>query len=76
MAYGWQILKAAVEQEILFPSKKVFDEYCKKLEGKEEPFEVIEVQEAEGGCVIARMRKRYNNNAFLSASNNQKDNPF
>ena len=30
MAYKWTILKAAVEQEILFPSIRNYEEYKKK----------------------------------------------
>lgn len=67
MAYRWSILKAAVEQEILFPSKANFDGYIHDLTLKGEPFEVINTESNPDGTVTATMRKRYNNNAFLSS---------
>ena len=66
MAWSWRILRAAVEQEILFPSRDVFDGYIKSLEKKEEPFEVLTVTDNADGSVTVLMRKRYNpHNAFL-----------
>lgn len=65
MAYRWTILKAAVEQEILFPNKACYDAYILSLTIKGEPFEVSSVCENADGTVTATMRKRYNNNLFL-----------
>ena len=63
---NWRILRAAVEQEILFPSRAVFDSYIKDLEKKEEPFEVLTANDNTDGSVTVLMRKRYNpNNVFL-----------
>ena len=67
MAYRWSILKAAVEQQILFPTKTCYDEYIRTLTIKGEPFEVHSVAENPDGTVTAVMRKRYNNNAFLAS---------
>lgn len=67
MAYRWSILKAAVEQQILFPNKACYDEYIRALTIKGEPFEVYPVTENPDGTVTAVMRKRYNNNAFLAS---------
>ena len=66
MAWSWKILKAAVEQEILFPSRAVFDIYIKGLEKKKEPFEVLSVLENTDNTLTVIMRKRYNpQNPFL-----------
>lgn len=65
MAYKWTILKAAVEQEILFPSIRNYEEYKKKLERKDEPYEVISETPQDDNSIIVTMRKRYNYNAFL-----------
>lgn len=65
MAYKWTILKAAVEQEILFPSIRDYEEYKKKLERKEEPYEVVSETPQKDNSIIVTMRKRYNYNAFL-----------
>lgn len=66
MAYGWKILKAAVEQEILFPNMESFDACIKRLSQRNEPFQVLSAVQNEDGTVTALMRKRYNpQNAFL-----------
>ena len=36
MGNTWRILKAAVEQEILFPSKNCYKDYVQKLYQKQE----------------------------------------
>lgn len=66
MARDWHIVRAAVEQEILFPSRKSFDNYINDMTRKGQPFEVWDVKDNEDGTVSAFMRKRYNpQNAFL-----------
>lgn len=66
MAWSWKILRAAVEQEILFPGRGVFNTYIESLEKKQEPFEVLSTTDNEDGTVTVVMRKRYNpSNAFL-----------
>lgn len=66
MAWSWKILRAAVEQEILFPNKNVFDTYIEGLRKKKEPFEVLNVIEDGDGTLTVIMRKRYNpQNPFL-----------
>ena len=66
MAYSWQILRAAVEQEILFPSRKAYEAYIDGLKRKVMPFEVIGEHERLDGSLIVLMRKRYNpNNKML-----------
>ena len=66
MAYSWKILKGAVEQEILFPSEKDYEEYLAKyFVAKELPFEIVDEQENEDGTMTVIMRKPYNNNEFL-----------
>lgn len=68
MAYKWQILRAAVEQEILFPSRKVYEEYISSMERKRMPYEVIGEHERLDGSVVVLMRKRYNPmNPFLES---------
>ena len=69
MAYRWTILKAAVEQQILFPAKSCYDEYIRTLTLKGEPFEVSSVCDNADGTVTTTIRKRYNNNLFLSSEN-------
>lgn len=70
MAYNWKIVKAAVEQIILFPSEQVFETYCCKLTCKQEPFEIKGKKINPDGTVTAIFRKRYNQNDFLSLSDN------
>ena len=65
MAYRWKILRAAVEQEILFPSAWDFEIYVEGLGRKGEPCEVFQKRENADGTVTAILRKRYNNNEFL-----------
>lgn len=65
MAYSWTILKAAVEQVILFPSERVFETYCHELNRKQEPFELLASVTNPNGSVTAKIRKRYNQNEFL-----------
>lgn len=66
MGYNWQILRAAVEQEIQFPSRKAFKAYIDGLQSKGMPYEVIGEHERLDGTMVVLMRKRYNpQNAFL-----------
>ena len=66
MARKWSILRAAVEQEIAFPSREVFDAYIAGLDRKGEPYQVGSVSEHADGTLTVLMRKRYNpGNAFL-----------
>lgn len=66
MAWSWKILRAAVEQEILFPSKESLESYIDLLKQRDEPFEINNVQENGDGTLTVVMRKRYNrNNPFL-----------
>lgn len=66
MAWSWRILRAAVEQEILFPSKSVFNAYIEGLQKKNEPFEITNQTENADGTLTVIMRKRYNpHNQFL-----------
>ena len=60
MARNWLILRAAVEQEILFPSQKALDDYVAKLEVENFPHQLIRSTVKEDGTVVALMRKRYN----------------
>ena len=60
MGYNWKILRAAVEQEILFPSRKAFIDYCDALWDKGLPYQVMGEVNNEDGTVTAIMRKRYN----------------
>lgn len=66
MGYGWKILKAAVEQVILFPSKLAFQAYfadlAQKCAGK---YEIVSKAENDDGTVTVVVRKPYNQNEFL-----------
>lgn len=66
MGYNWQILRAAVEQEILFPNLIAVNHYLAGLDRKGMPYEVLEWHEHPDETVVVLMRKRYNpQNAFL-----------
>lgn len=65
MGYSWKIQKAAVEQEIQFPSEEVYVKYIAGFIRREEPFEIVDEKENEDGTYTVIMRKRYNNNAFF-----------
>lgn len=68
MGYNWQILRAAVEQEILFPSRKVYEDYINSMKRKGMPHEVIGEHERLDGSIVVLMRKRYNPvNPFLES---------
>lgn len=60
MPRNWTIIRAAVEQEILFPSQKALDDYIAKLEADNFPHQLIHSTVQEDGTVVALMRKRYN----------------
>jgi len=66
MAHSWRILRASVEQEILFPSYEAYMEYLDKLSQRKEPYEVVKSQTYSNGNTKVIMRKRYNNNKFLN----------
>ena len=54
-----------MEQEILFPSEKVYEEYLAKFHRDEIPYELVDEQENEDGTYTVVMRKPYNNNPFF-----------
>ena len=41
MGCSWNIIKAAVEQVIKFPSNKIFNNYIKKLDSKKYTYEIV-----------------------------------
>lgn len=66
MSYNWKILRAAVEQEILFPNRKAYEKYIVGLQRNGMPYEVVSEAEQYDGTMVVIMRKRYNpQNAFL-----------
>ena len=73
MAYSWRILRSAVEQEILFPSEAVYEDYLLKLCQKDEPFEIVSEMAKADGSYIVVMRKRYNNNPFYRLDDEDED---
>lgn len=76
MSWSWKIQKAAVEQEILFPSEKVYEDCLAKLIGKEEPFEIVDEKENADGTYTVIMRKKYNNNPFFRKEEEFSDEQF
>lgn len=76
MSWSWKIQKAAVEQEILFPSEKVYEDYLAKLIGREEPFEIVDETKNEDGTYTVVMRKKYNNNPFFRKEEEISDEDF
>lgn len=67
MGRNWKILKAAVEQEVLFPNQSCFDTYIKRMEQKNRSCEVLSTIRNQDGSLTVLMRKGYNpGNAFLS----------
>lgn len=69
MGYGWKILKAAVEQVILFPSKLAFQAYFSGLAQKHAGvYEIVKKTYNDDGTVTVVVRKPYNQNEFLSSA--------
>lgn len=69
MSWSWKIQKAAVEQEILFLSEDVYENYLAKLIAKEESFEIVNEKANEDGTYTVVMRKEYNNTPFFQKEN-------
>lgn len=66
MSYGWRIMRAAVEQEILFLTHRDYKNYIVGMKRKGIPYQVMSKVEHDNGTVTALVRKRYNpQNAFL-----------
>lgn len=65
MAYRWQILRSAVEQEILFPTEECYLSYLRTLDAKREPYKVVSESKKDDGSMVVIMRKRYNNTIFM-----------
>ena len=67
MSYTWSIQKAAIEQQVLFPTERCFEAYIETLSRKEEPFEIVRKEPQTDGSLLIVIRKRYNNNEFFKA---------
>lgn len=65
MSRKWTILKAAVEQEISFPSEEVFKEYVARMNNGRSVLQVVEYNRQNNGSIIAVVRRSYNNNEFF-----------
>ena len=72
MSYTWRVLRSAVEQERLFPSKEAYKAYIKRLDEKGLTYEVLDERTTAAEEVIAIMRKPYNNNLFLAGMESRK----
>lgn len=69
MAYNWKIIKAAVEQVVLFPSKLAFQAYFTELAKRSGGrYELISKTENDDGTVTVVVRKPYNQNEFLGSA--------
>lgn len=68
MAYSWKIIKAAIEQVVLFPSKLTLNAYFSELARKGEPYEIVRKTCNDDGTVTVVVRKRYNQNEFLGSA--------
>lgn len=68
MGYGWKILKAAVEQVILFPSEWSFRAYFTELVQKGAPYEIVRKSVNNDGTITVVVRKQYNQNEFLGSA--------
>lgn len=65
MPYKWNILKAAVEQVVLFPSEQDMRDYFTRLARKGEPYEIVTKTANTDGTLTVVVRKRYNQAEFL-----------
>ncbi len=65
MGRQWRIMRAAVEQEILFPSRKVYEAYLLELDQKEVTYEVVRETVTSHDAIVVLMRKSYNFCEFL-----------
>lgn len=68
MAYNWKILKAAVEQVVLFPSEWSFRAYFTELAKKGAPYEIVSKATNDDGTMTVVVRKQYNQNEFLGSA--------
>lgn len=66
MAYRWKIVRAAVEQEISFPSADVMAAYLDRVEDRGECCQILKQETLSDGSIIAVVRKNYNHNEFFS----------
>lgn len=62
--YEWEVRRAVVEEEIVFPSKEAYRSYLRSLDVRDEPYKVVG-ESIDGGCYVVVMRKRYGEYAFL-----------
>ena len=63
--HSFSVRRAAVEEEMSFPSKGTFEGYCLNMDFKQEPYNIVSVSyEADGRCIVV-MRKRYGEYPFL-----------
>ncbi|MEE1504107.1 MAG: hypothetical protein UGF89_07690 [Acutalibacteraceae bacterium] len=60
MNKSWKILKAAVEQEILFPNQEALNKYLTHLGNKGLAHELVTEHQNADGTISVVLRKRYN----------------
>ena len=64
--YEWEVSRAVVEEEIVFPNERAYRSYLRSLDIRDEPYTVVSENVAPDrpGYVVV-MRKRYGEYAFL-----------
>ena len=65
MSYIWKIRRAAIEQEIIFPSELSYAAFREEFNASGKPLQIVSEVKEEDGTVTAVIRKQYNNNDFL-----------
>lgn len=72
--YTWEVRRAVVEEEIIFPSECHFQNYLLQLAIREEPYTIVS-ERKENGRYIVVMRKRYGEYDFLGTPDQHIDSP-
>ena len=60
-----KVISACIDQVLLFDSVSAFDRWEADLKRKHQEYAIKKVEYFEDGSCKVRVKKRYNNNAFL-----------
>lgn len=73
---SYEIMRSAIEQELIFSTEEDYEFYLVKLEMAQEPFEIVEeINNEDGSCRVV-IRKQHGNTIFFAKNEQMSDQEF